>query len=95
MVADWRVLLTLPVTHVSVRGRVVEITDEEGLRDVDRLSQHHNGRDHPDRERLRVNARVEIERWHGRGAAARTRWACSRCRPGSYAPGCPSPGWTC
>lgn len=84
MVADRRVLLSLLVTHVSVRGRVVEITDEEGLRDVDRLSQHHNGRDHPDRERPRVSARVEIDRWHSWGAAARTRWASSRCRPGSY-----------
>jgi len=53
---------------------------------------HHNGRDHPDRERPRVSARVEIDRWHGWGAAARTRWACSRCRPGSYASGVPEPG---
>lgn len=60
-------------THVSVQGRVVEITEDEGLRDIDRLSQHYTGRDYPDRERPRVSARVEVERWHGWGAAARDR----------------------
>lgn len=59
-------------THVSVQGRVVELADDEGLRDIDRLSQHYTGRDYPDRDRPRVTARVEVERWHGWGATARS-----------------------
>lgn len=52
-------------THVSVQGRVVSITDDEGLRDIDRLSTHYTGRPYGNRDRPRVSVRVEIERWHG------------------------------
>ncbi|NCT92365.1 PPOX class F420-dependent oxidoreductase [Cellulomonas sp. APG4] len=55
-------------THVSLQGRVVSLTDDEGLRDIDRLSHHYGGRDYPVRDRPRVSAKVEIERWHGWGA---------------------------
>ena len=58
-------------THVSVQGRVVAITEDDDLRDIDRLSQHYTGQPYANRERPRVSARVEIERWHGWGAAAR------------------------
>lgn len=57
-------------THVSVQGRVVDVEDDEGLRGIDRLSQHYTGRDYPARDRARVLVRVEVERWHGWGAAA-------------------------
>ena len=71
--ADPRVSLTaLPAedwyTHVSVQGRVVEIVDDEGLADIDRLSRHYLGHDYPTRDRPRVSARVRIDRWHGWGA---------------------------
>ena len=74
--ADPRVSLTALAegdwyTHVSVQGRVVSIVDDEGLRDIDRLSQHYTGRDYPVRDRARVSAHVEVDRWHGWGAAAR------------------------
>ncbi|MFZ5847886.1 MAG: PPOX class F420-dependent oxidoreductase [Actinomycetota bacterium] len=56
-------------THVSIIGRVVEFRDDEGLADIDRLSRHYTGRAYPTRDRGRVSAWVEIERWHGWGAA--------------------------
>ena len=73
--ADPRVSLTALAqgdwyTHVSVQGRVVSIVDDEGLRDIDRLSQHYTGRDYPVRDRARVSVHVEVDRWHGWGAAA-------------------------
>ena len=72
--ADPRVALTVLdkdnwYTHVSVIGRVVEFADDEGLADIDRLSRHYGGRPYPDRESPRVSAWVEVDRWHGWGAA--------------------------
>ena len=43
--------------------------DDDGLADIDRLSQHYRGRAYPTRDRGRVTALVEVERWHGWGAA--------------------------
>ncbi len=54
-------------THVSVQGRVVSIVDDEGLRDIDRISRHYTGGPYADRERPRVTAHVEVERWHAWG----------------------------
>jgi PPOX class probable F420-dependent enzyme len=67
--ADPRVSLTVLAhddwyTHVSVQGRVRSITDDVGLRDIDRLARHYTGNAYANRERPRVSARVEIERWH-------------------------------
>ncbi len=56
-------------THVSVVGRVVEWVEDDELADIDRLSQRYTGRPYPARDRARVSAWVEIERWHGWGAA--------------------------
>ena len=56
-------------THVSVVGRVVEMSDDEDLSGIDRLSQHYTGRQYPDRESPRVNAWIEVDRWHGWGGA--------------------------
>jgi PPOX class probable F420-dependent enzyme len=72
--ADPRVSLTaLSVdswyTHVSLQGRVVTIADDEDLRDIDRLSRHYGGRDYQVRDRPRVSVHVQVERWHGWGAA--------------------------
>ncbi len=57
-------------THVSVQGRVVELLDDEGLTDIDRLSRPYTGGPYPTRDRARVSAWIEIETWHGWGAAA-------------------------
>jgi PPOX class probable F420-dependent enzyme len=58
-------------THVSLQGRVVELREDVGLVDIDRLSTHYGGRPYPTRDRVRVSAWIEIDSWHGWGAAAR------------------------
>jgi PPOX class probable F420-dependent enzyme len=69
---DPRIALTVLAedwyTHVSLQGRVVSIVDDEGLRDIDRLSRHYTGQPYSNRDRPRVSAQVEIDRWHGWGA---------------------------
>ncbi len=52
-------------THVSVQGRIGAIVDDEGLRDIDRLSQHYTGRPYTNRDSPRVSTHLQIERWHG------------------------------
>jgi hypothetical protein len=47
----------------------VSIADDEGLVDIDRLSRHYLGQPYSNRERPRVSVHVEVERWHGWGAA--------------------------
>jgi PPOX class probable F420-dependent enzyme len=70
--ADPRVSLTALAegdwyTHVSMQGRVVEMSDDLGLEGIDRLSKHYRGRPYTNRDRGRVNAWIEVERWHGWG----------------------------
>ena len=72
MRADPRISLTVLATddwytHVSLQGRVDSIVDDEGLRDIDRLSRHYTGDAYPNRTSPRVSAQVSIERWHGWG----------------------------
>ncbi|RLP92653.1 MULTISPECIES: PPOX class F420-dependent oxidoreductase [unclassified Micromonospora] len=55
-------------THVSIIGHVAELRDDEDLADIDRLSEHYTGNAYPRRERARVSALIEIDRWHGWGA---------------------------
>jgi PPOX class probable F420-dependent enzyme len=57
-------------THVSMQGRVVEMRDDSDLADIDRLAKHYTGKQYRNRERKRVSAWVELDRWHGWGAAA-------------------------
>ncbi|WP_055688958.1 PPOX class F420-dependent oxidoreductase [Streptomyces prasinus] len=69
---DPRVTLTVLAgddwyTHVTLIGRVVELNDDEGLADIDRISRHYTGDPYPDRVRARVSAWIEVERWHGWG----------------------------
>ncbi|MEV8631959.1 PPOX class F420-dependent oxidoreductase [Streptosporangium sp. NPDC051023] len=54
-------------THVSIIGHVAEIRDDEDLTDIDRLSQQYGGQKYPRRDRGRVSAWIEIDRWHGWG----------------------------
>jgi PPOX class probable F420-dependent enzyme len=56
--------------HVSLFGRIVEFTDDEGLAGIDRLAQRYLGRAYPKRDRPRVNAWMEIERWYAWNAHA-------------------------
>jgi PPOX class probable F420-dependent enzyme len=51
-------------THVSLRGRLVDLRDDEGLADIDRLSQRYTGQPYPRRERGRVSGWIEVESWH-------------------------------
>lgn len=73
MRADPRVTLTVLddenwYTHISLIGKVAELRDDEGLSDIDRLAGHYLGKPYPRRDRRRVSAWIEIERWHGWGA---------------------------
>lgn len=56
-------------THVSVQGRVVEWRDDPDLQDIDRLADHYTGKPYRVRDRGRVSAWIDVERWHGWGAA--------------------------
>ncbi|MFJ2829717.1 PPOX class F420-dependent oxidoreductase [Streptomyces sp. NPDC087263] len=58
--ADW-------YTHVTLIGRVVEMRDDEGLADIDRLSMQYLGKPYSQRDRGRVSAWIEVDRWHGWG----------------------------
>ncbi|MGH3041195.1 MAG: TIGR03618 family F420-dependent PPOX class oxidoreductase [Gaiellaceae bacterium] len=49
---------------VTVLGRIVELRDDEGLVDIDRLSQRYRGTQYRNRERKRVTALIEPEGWH-------------------------------
>jgi PPOX class probable F420-dependent enzyme len=74
--ADPRVSLTVLdndnwYTHVSLQGRVVELADDTDLAEIDRISRHYTGNPYSVRDRKRVSARIEIERWHGWGAFSR------------------------
>ena len=69
---DPRVSLTVTdadnwYTHVSLQGRVTELTEDTDLSGIDRLSTHYGGRPYPDRDHQRFNAWIEIDRWHGWG----------------------------
>jgi PPOX class probable F420-dependent enzyme len=69
---DQRVSLTVLdgddwYSHVTLIGHVAETRDDETLADIDRLSQHYTGRPYPQRDRGRVSAWIEVDRWHGWG----------------------------
>ena len=51
-------------THVSLRGRVVELVDDSDLVDIDRISTHYRGDPYPARDRPRVSAWMEIDSYH-------------------------------
>jgi PPOX class probable F420-dependent enzyme len=55
-------------THVSLQGRVTEMHEDEDLRDIDRIAEHYTGEPYSTRDRGRVSAWVEVDRWHGWGA---------------------------
>ncbi|MFF9092950.1 PPOX class F420-dependent oxidoreductase [Streptomyces sp. NPDC014776] len=55
-------------THVTLIGRVADLREDKDLADIDRLATHYTGGPYPRRERGRVSALIEVERWHGWGA---------------------------
>jgi PPOX class probable F420-dependent enzyme len=74
--SDPRVTLTVLdaddwYTHVSMQGRVTDIADDPDLDGIDRLSRHYTGDAYPVRDRKRVNAWIDVDRWHGWGSAKR------------------------
>jgi PPOX class probable F420-dependent enzyme len=52
-------------THVSIQGRAVEISPDDGLAGIDRIARHYTGEPFANRRRGRVNAWIEVDRWHG------------------------------
>jgi PPOX class probable F420-dependent enzyme len=50
--------------HVSLVGRVVELYEDTDLADIDLLSRRYGGGAFRNRERGRVSALIEVERWH-------------------------------
>lgn len=53
--------------HITLIGRVVELQDDKDLAGIDRLAQQYLGKEYPRRDRGRVSAWIEIDRWHGWG----------------------------
>ncbi len=71
--SDSRVSLTVLAaddwyTHVSLQGRVVEMLADDDLVDIDRISAHYTGNPYRVRDRRRVSAWIDVDRWHGWGA---------------------------
>jgi PPOX class probable F420-dependent enzyme len=56
-------------THVSLIGRIVDWAEDEELSQIDRLSIHYGGQPYPTRDSPRISAWMQVERWHGWGAA--------------------------
>jgi PPOX class probable F420-dependent enzyme len=52
-------------THVSLIGRAVTIEDDADLGGIDRLSMRYFGRPYRQRDQTRLNAWIEVDRWHG------------------------------
>jgi PPOX class probable F420-dependent enzyme len=70
---DGRVSLTVLddgnwYNHISLIGRVAELSEDTDLADIDRLAQHYLGEKYPVRDRRRFSAWIEVERWHGWGS---------------------------
>jgi PPOX class probable F420-dependent enzyme len=53
--------------HVSLIGRVIRLEDDPDLADIDRLALRYTGKPYRLRDRMRVSAWIEPERWHGWG----------------------------
>ncbi|MET8332077.1 PPOX class F420-dependent oxidoreductase [Streptomyces sp. NPDC005181] len=54
-------------THISIIGHVAELREDKDLTDIDRLSQQYLGKPYQQRDRGRVSAWIEVDRWHGWG----------------------------
>jgi PPOX class probable F420-dependent enzyme len=54
--------------HVSLYGHVASLTADAELVDIDRISRHYRAQPYPVRDRPRVSAWIEVERWHAWGS---------------------------
>jgi PPOX class probable F420-dependent enzyme len=68
--ADPRVALTIldredPYRHISLLGEVVDLQDDEGLADIDRLALRYTRAPYETRDSPRVSAWIRVDRWHG------------------------------
>jgi PPOX class probable F420-dependent enzyme len=59
--------------HISLLGRVVSIEDDPELADIDRLALRYQGKPFGTRDRRRVSAWMELDRWHGWNDGGRRR----------------------
>ena len=57
-------------THVSMQGRLVDLTDDNDLADIDRIAIHYTGNPYANRSRGRVSGWIDIEFWHAWGPRA-------------------------
>ncbi len=57
-------------THVSVQGRLVDLTDDNDLADIDRIAIHYTGNPYPNRSRGRVSGWIDVDFWHAWGPGA-------------------------
>ena len=55
------------ITHVSLQGRVALMVDDTDLADIDRIARHYTGQPYSVRDRGRITARIDVDRWHGWG----------------------------
>jgi PPOX class probable F420-dependent enzyme len=70
MARDGRVALTAidPANfyrHISLLGRIVDIHEDDGLADIDRLSRRYTGGPYPARDAPRVSAWMLADAYHG------------------------------
>ena len=57
-------------THVSAQGRLVDLTDDSDLADIDRIAVHYIGIPYSNRSRGRVSGWIDIDFWHAWGPGA-------------------------
>jgi len=55
------------ITHVSLQGRVAAMVDDLDLADIDRIARHYTGQPYAVRDRARITAHIDVDRWHGWG----------------------------
>lgn len=55
------------ITHVSLQGRVEQWVEDDDLVDIDRIATHYTGKPYAVRNRERISAWVELDRWHAWG----------------------------
>ncbi|WLP92274.1 PPOX class F420-dependent oxidoreductase [Gordonia sp. NB41Y] len=65
-------------THITLVGRITTFRADDGLVDIDRLSQHYGGEPYPVRDRPRTSAIMAVERFYGWGALQDTDQSSSR-----------------
>jgi PPOX class probable F420-dependent enzyme len=51
--------------QLTLRGRVTEIADDDGLEGIDRLASHYTGQPYARRRDARVNAWIDVDSWYG------------------------------